>query len=69
MNVNIGGMFLVAQAIGKHMAQQENGGSIIQTASTYGLVGPEKYTRALVILITRSPHRRVTVLPRLPLSD
>ena len=41
MNVNIGGMFLVAQAIGKHMAQQENGGSIIQTASTYGLVGPD----------------------------
>jgi len=41
MNVNIGGMFLVAQAVGKHMAGRGKGGSIIQTASTYGLVGPD----------------------------
>ena len=41
MDVNIGGMFLVAQAVGKHMVDRGEGGSIIQTASTYGLVGPD----------------------------
>ena len=41
MDVNIGGMFLVSQAVGKHMASRGDGGSIIQTASTYGLVGPD----------------------------
>jgi NAD(P)-dependent dehydrogenase (short-subunit alcohol dehydrogenase family) len=41
MDVNIGGMFLVAQSIGKHMVERGEGGSIIQTASTYGLVGPD----------------------------
>jgi NAD(P)-dependent dehydrogenase (short-subunit alcohol dehydrogenase family) len=41
MGVNIDGMFLVAQAVGKQMVQQGRGGSIIQTASTYGLVGPD----------------------------
>ena len=40
MSVNIDGMFLVAQAVGKHMVEQGAGGSIIQTASTYGVVGP-----------------------------
>jgi len=40
MRVNIDGMFLVAQAVGKHMVGR-GGGSIIQTASTYGLVGPD----------------------------
>jgi NAD(P)-dependent dehydrogenase (short-subunit alcohol dehydrogenase family) len=39
MGVNIDGMFLVAQAVGKHMVEH-GGGSIIQTASTYGIVGP-----------------------------
>jgi NAD(P)-dependent dehydrogenase (short-subunit alcohol dehydrogenase family) len=39
MSVNIDGMFLVAQAVGKHMVEH-GGGSIIQTASTYGIVGP-----------------------------
>lgn len=41
MSVNIDGMFLVAQAVGKVMLRQENGGSIIQTASIYGIVGPD----------------------------
>lgn len=41
MSVNIDGMFLVAQAVGKQMVAQGRGGSIIQTASTYGLVGPD----------------------------
>ena len=41
MSVNIDGMFLVAQSVGKQMVQQGRGGSIIQTASTYGLVGPD----------------------------
>ena len=40
MAVNIDGMFLVAQAVGKRMVEQGAGGSIIQTASTYGVVGP-----------------------------
>ena len=40
MAVNIDGMFLVAQAVGKQMVEQGGGGSIIQTASTYGVVGP-----------------------------
>lgn len=41
MSVNIDGVFLVAQAIGKQMVAQGHGGSIIQTSSTYGLVGPD----------------------------
>lgn len=40
MSVNLDGMFLMAQAAGKQMVAQGLGGSIIQTASTYGLVGP-----------------------------
>jgi len=39
--INIDGMFLVAQAIGKKMVEQNKGGSIIQTASIYGLLGPD----------------------------
>jgi NAD(P)-dependent dehydrogenase (short-subunit alcohol dehydrogenase family) len=41
MAVNVDGMFLIAQAVGKQMIEQGTGGSIIQTASTYGLVGPD----------------------------
>lgn len=41
MSVNIDGMFLMAQAVGKQMLKQEHGGAIIQTASIYGLVGPD----------------------------
>jgi NAD(P)-dependent dehydrogenase (short-subunit alcohol dehydrogenase family) len=41
MSVNIDGMFLVAQAVGKQMLAQGRGGAVIQTASIYGLVGPD----------------------------
>jgi NAD(P)-dependent dehydrogenase (short-subunit alcohol dehydrogenase family) len=42
MAVNIDGMFLVAQAVGKQMVEQGNGGSIIQTASIYGVMAPDQ---------------------------
>lgn len=41
MGVNIDGMFLMAQAVGKEMLKSGRGGRIIQTASIYGLVGPD----------------------------
>ena len=41
MSVNIDGMFLVAQQIGKQMLIQKKGGSIIQTASIYGVMSPD----------------------------
>jgi NAD(P)-dependent dehydrogenase (short-subunit alcohol dehydrogenase family) len=41
MSVNLEGMFLVAQAVGKRMVAQGTGGSIIQTASIYGVVAPD----------------------------
>jgi len=39
--VNLDGMFLVAQAVGRKMIEQSGGGSIIQTASIYGLMAPD----------------------------
>ncbi|MCM3590179.1 SDR family oxidoreductase [Brevibacillus borstelensis] len=41
MSVNIDGMFLVSQAVGKQMIKQGKGGSIIQTSSIYGIVAPD----------------------------
>lgn len=41
MSVNIDGMFLMAQAVGSGMVRRGRGGSIIQTASIYGLTGPD----------------------------
>lgn len=41
MSVNLDGMFLVAQAVGRQMIIQGKGGSIIQTASIYGVMGPD----------------------------
>jgi NAD(P)-dependent dehydrogenase (short-subunit alcohol dehydrogenase family) len=41
MSVNLDGMFLVAQAVGKQMVNQNRGGSIIQTSSIYGVVSPD----------------------------
>ena len=41
MAVNVDGLFLVARAIGGQMARQD-GGSIIQTASIYGVVAPDQ---------------------------
>jgi NAD(P)-dependent dehydrogenase (short-subunit alcohol dehydrogenase family) len=40
MSVNIDGMFLMAQAVGPHMMEAGRG-SVVQTASIYGLVGPD----------------------------
>ena len=42
MSVNLDGMFLVAQAVGNQMVKQKTGGSIIQTASIYGLMAPDQ---------------------------
>jgi NAD(P)-dependent dehydrogenase (short-subunit alcohol dehydrogenase family) len=39
MSVNIDGMFLMAQRVGQEM-RRAGGGSVVQTASIYGLVGP-----------------------------
>jgi NAD(P)-dependent dehydrogenase (short-subunit alcohol dehydrogenase family) len=39
--VNEEGYFLMAQAVGEAMIQQETGGSIIQTSSIYGILGPD----------------------------
>ena len=41
MSVNIDGMFLMAQAVGRHMVKRGKKGSIVQTASIYGMVGPD----------------------------
>jgi NAD(P)-dependent dehydrogenase (short-subunit alcohol dehydrogenase family) len=41
MAVNLDGMFLVAQAVGKQMVAQHKGGSIIQTSSIYGVMAPD----------------------------
>ena len=41
MAVNIDGMFLVAQRVGRQLIRQGIGGSVIQTGSIYGLVGPD----------------------------
>lgn len=42
MAVNLDGMFLVAQAVGAQMVRQGKGGSIVQTASIYGVVAPDQ---------------------------
>ncbi|NBY57611.1 MAG: SDR family oxidoreductase, partial [Actinobacteria bacterium] len=41
MAINIDAMFLMAQAVGKQMLKQAQGGSIIQTSSAYGIMGPD----------------------------
>lgn len=42
MSVNIDGTFLMAQAVGRQMLAQGRGGSIVQTASIYGVVAPDQ---------------------------
>jgi NAD(P)-dependent dehydrogenase (short-subunit alcohol dehydrogenase family) len=42
MSVNVDGMFLMAQAVGKKMIERNIKGSIIQTASIYGVVAPDQ---------------------------
>jgi NAD(P)-dependent dehydrogenase (short-subunit alcohol dehydrogenase family) len=41
MGVNVDGLFLVARAVGTHMAENKKG-SIIQTGSVYGVVAPDQ---------------------------
>lgn len=41
MAVNLDGMFLMAQAVGRRMLEQGRGGSIVQTASIYGVVAAD----------------------------
>jgi NAD(P)-dependent dehydrogenase (short-subunit alcohol dehydrogenase family) len=41
MSVNLDGMFLMAQAVGKHMLRLQRG-SIVQTASIYSLLAPDQ---------------------------
>lgn len=41
MSVNINGMFLMAQSVGKSMVELGIKGSIIQTSSIYGIMGPD----------------------------
>jgi NAD(P)-dependent dehydrogenase (short-subunit alcohol dehydrogenase family) len=42
MDVNVNGMFLVAQAVGSSMVNNNVKGSIIQTSSIYGIMGPDQ---------------------------
>jgi NAD(P)-dependent dehydrogenase (short-subunit alcohol dehydrogenase family) len=42
MAVNTDGYFLVAQAVGEHMVAKRISGSIIQTASIYGIMAPDQ---------------------------
>lgn len=41
MSTNLDSMFLVAKYVGKVMKNQGTGGSIIQTSSIYGVMGPD----------------------------
>ena len=41
MSVNIDGMFLMAQAVGRRMIAHGTRGAVVQTSSIYGLVGPD----------------------------
>lgn len=41
MTTNLDSMFLVAKHVGKVMKAQSTGGAIIQTASIYGVMGPD----------------------------
>ena len=51
MSVNIDGMFLVAQAVGKSMINLGVKGSIVQSSSIYGIMGPDNsiYTNSLYL--------------------
>jgi NAD(P)-dependent dehydrogenase (short-subunit alcohol dehydrogenase family) len=42
MAVNIDGLFLMAQAVGRRMVEQGRGGSIVQTSSIYGVMGADE---------------------------
>jgi NAD(P)-dependent dehydrogenase (short-subunit alcohol dehydrogenase family) len=42
MAVNIDGVFLVDQAVGRRMVKQASGGSVVHTASIYGAMAPDQ---------------------------
>lgn len=42
MAVNIDGMFLMAQRVGRQMLARGQGGALVQVSSIYGLVGPDQ---------------------------
>lgn len=42
MAVNIDGVFLVDQAVGRRMVKQGSGGSVVHTASIYGAMAPDQ---------------------------
>ena len=57
--VNLRGMFLVAQAVGRHMVERGGGGVIINMSSTNGLAAEEDYahynaSKAGVLLLTKT---------------
>lgn len=41
LNTNLTGMFIVTREIGKEMKKNSDGGSIVNVASTYGIVSPD----------------------------
>jgi len=57
--VNLRGMFLVAQAVSRHMVERGTGGVIINMSSTNGLAGEEHYahynaSKGGVLLLTKT---------------
>ena len=57
--VNLRGMFLVAQAVSRHMVERSGGGVIINMSSTNGLAGEEDYahynaSKGGVLLLTKT---------------
>src|SRR5215472_12798296 len=57
--VNLRGMFLVAQAVSRHMVERGGGGVIINMSSTNGLAGEEEYahynaSKGGVLLLTKT---------------
>ncbi|MDM7980531.1 MAG: SDR family oxidoreductase [Rhizobium sp.] len=42
MSVNLDGVFLMSQAVGRQMLRQQFGGVMLNVASIYGLVGPDE---------------------------
>ncbi len=59
IEVNLRGMFLVAQAVARHLVQQGTGGVIVNMSSTNGLAGEADYahynaSKAGVLLLTKT---------------
>jgi 3-oxoacyl-[acyl-carrier protein] reductase len=59
LDTNLRGMFLVAQAVARHMVARGQGGAIINMSSTNGLVGEEQYahynaSKGGILLLTKT---------------